>query len=337
MRIGCVGAGYFAQFQLRAWHRMPEAHLVGVADQDPARLAALDLPHVAHHPGIASLLADHDLDILDIATPPATHASLIRQALGRVPVIICQKPFCASLAEAEAMVAEAGDTILIVHENFRFQPWYREIRRLLNTGRLGRVLQARFALRPGDGQGEEAYLDRQPYFRDMPRFLIRETGIHFIDVFRYLLGEPEAVYADLRRVNPVIAGEDAGIVIFDLADGGRAVFDGNRNLDHAAENTRMTLGEMEIEGTDATLRLTGDGAIHIRARNGASWQRHPHTFDDIDFGGNCVEAFQAHVLAGLSGKAMLETRATEYLTNLRLEALIYASAQQGAKLPLPHR
>ena len=44
-----------------------------------------------------------------------------------------------------------------------------------------------------------AYLDRQPFFRDYPRLLIYETGVHFIDTFRFLLGEVEEVYANLRR------------------------------------------------------------------------------------------------------------------------------------------
>ncbi|MEM7614963.1 MAG: Gfo/Idh/MocA family oxidoreductase [Pseudomonadota bacterium] len=334
MRVGSVGAGYFAQFQLRAWQRLDGADLVGVADQDPARRAALNLPGVPLYEGLSGLLLEGWLDILDIATPPATHSRLIREALGRVPVIICQKPFCESLADAEALVSEVQGSTLIIHEKFRFQPWYREIAALLAEGTLGQVSQARFALRPGDGSGPDAYLDRQPYFREMPRFLIRETGIHLIDVFRYLLGEPEAVYSDLRRINPALAGEDAGMVIFDLAGGGRAVFDGNRTLDHAASNTRLTMGELEIEGTEATLRLTGDGALHLRARGSVTWHRHPYTFDDIDFGGNCVEAFQEHVLAGVAGQGRLETLAQDYLANLRLEAAIYASDAQGAKLRL---
>ncbi|MEO0763052.1 MAG: hypothetical protein AAFZ09_14815, partial [Pseudomonadota bacterium] len=60
-----------------------------------------------------------------------------------------------------------------------------------------------------DGQGPDAYHARQPYFQRMPRFLVHETAVHWIDTFRYLMGEAETVYADLRRLNPAIAGEDA--------------------------------------------------------------------------------------------------------------------------------
>ncbi|MEZ5906603.1 MAG: hypothetical protein R3C69_16410 [Geminicoccaceae bacterium] len=91
-----------------------------------------------------------------------------------------------------------------------------EIRRQLEGRANRRLFQASFRLRTGDGQGPRAYLDRQPYFQQMGRFLVHETAIHFIDVFRFLLGEPEAVLARLVRLNPAIAGEDAG-VIFEFA------------------------------------------------------------------------------------------------------------------------
>ncbi len=117
--------------------------------------------------------------------------------------------------------ANAGQ--VFVHENFRFQPWYSLLKTLIDKGAIGEPSQLSFRLRPGDGQGDQAYLERQPYFRDMPRFLVHETAIHWIDTFRYLFGEVTAVYARLRRCNPVIAGEDAGMILFDFANGRQGV------------------------------------------------------------------------------------------------------------------
>ena len=95
-------------------------------------------------------------DVLDIVTPPETHHTLVLLAceLG-VPTIVCQKPLAPTLAEAAAIVAlaERHGTRLVVHENFRFQPWHREIRALVHGGAVGTVLNATFRLRPGDGQG----------------------------------------------------------------------------------------------------------------------------------------------------------------------------------------
>ena len=49
-----------------------------------------------------------------------------------------------------------------------------------------------------------------------------------------MFGDVSHVYADLRRLNPVIAGEDAGLILFDFANGARGLFDGNRLADHRA-------------------------------------------------------------------------------------------------------
>ncbi len=103
--------------------------------------------------------------------------------------VVCQKALAPGEAQAREIVetAEAAGVPLVVHENFRFSPWYREARRLLEAGTLGVPHSVAFRLRPGDGQGPSAYLDRQPYFREMPRLLVYETAIHFVDTFRYLL------------------------------------------------------------------------------------------------------------------------------------------------------
>lgn len=337
-RVGMVGYGYFARFHLNAWQRLPNAALAALAEADPQRRAAAgrEAPELDVFDTAEEMLAAGTLDIVDVVTPPSTHPALIRPLLGQVRAVICQKPFCDTLSQAQALANAARDssTLLIIHENFRFQPWYREIRQLLQAGRLGRAVQARFRFRPGDGAGLDAYLDRQPYFRDMKQFLIRETGIHWIDVFRFLFGEPVALSADLFRTNPVIAGEDSGSFTFCMADGARITFDGNRTLDHAARNRRLTMGEFLIEGTAASLFLSGDGVIQLRNFGSDIWQQHAYSFDDRDFGGDCVYRFQRHVLDHLSGATPVENTASDYLKNLALQSLIYRSAEEGVRLIL---
>ena len=71
-------------------------------------------------------------------------------------------------------------------------------------------------MRSEDGQGEYAYLDRQPYFQKIERFLIHETAMHFIDIFRFLFLETYSVFAILSKFNKNIKGEDTGKVFFKL-------------------------------------------------------------------------------------------------------------------------
>jgi predicted dehydrogenase len=332
LRVACLGAGFFAQFHYEAWRDTPRVRLVGACDSDLEKAKATGVPAFGEFKAMLKMARP---DLVDIVTPPQTHLSAIRLAVDHgVRAIICQKPFCRSMEEAREAVdlAEAAGIPLVVHENFRFQPWYRTIRQALEDGLIGDPLQITFRLRTGDGQGPEAYLDRQPYFQDMPRLLVHETGVHWIDTFRYLLGDPEAVYADLRKLNPVIAGEDAGYFIFDFPNGVRALFDGNRLLDHAAENCRTTLGEALVEGTRGTLSLAGDGSVRLRHFGSTDenvllaaqkWQ---------GFGGDCVKNLICHVVEGLLDGRPLENEARDYLQVIAIEQALYRSDQEGRKI-----
>ncbi len=333
-----AGGGYFGRIQASAWQRIDGVRLVGIADSsDQTRTELKTLfPDIAIEADLQTLVAAGGIDLVDLATPPATHAELISPLLGKVSSIICQKPFCENLGVAQTLVdeAEARGTRLIVHENFRFMPWYRAIARILSSGELGEIRQAHFKMRPGDGNGENAYLERQPYFQTMERFLIHETGIHWIDVFRFLFGEPEAIYADLWRSNPAIRGEDSGIVILTMKNGVRATFDANRTLDHTARNHRLTMGEFTLEGSDASLFLDGDGTITIRPFGSNVETAVAYELIDRDFGGDCVFHFQNHVIDHLKNGCPLETLAADYLQNIRIEEAAYRSAGTGSKIML---
>jgi predicted dehydrogenase len=335
-RIAVVGAGYFAQFHLEGW-RDAGAQVLGLCDLDAERARALagrfGIEHVCTD--VEELLDTTRPDVVDVVLPPAAQFNVVVATLARQLPTICQKPFGRSWVEAVAMadLSTRHRTPLVVHENFRFTPWFRECKRLIDAEHFGRVLGISFRLRPGDGQGPRAYLDRQPYFQQMPQLLVRETAVHFIDTFRYLLGEVRAVTARLRRLNPVILGEDAGLIIFEFDDNRSGLFDGNRLNDHVAQNTRRTLGEMWLEGEAGVLRLDGDARLWFKPHGGMEAE---HLYDRGGvgaFGGACTQ-LQSHVLAHLSNGAALENAALDYLPNLAVQAAIYQSHTSGRRVVL---
>jgi D-apiose dehydrogenase len=336
LRVATVGAGYFAQFHHDAWARMDDVDLVAICDRDEAKAraasAAASAPPVYTDAG--TMLDAVEVDLLDIATPPDTHLAMIELAARHKIPAICQKAFCRSLDEARRAteIAERAGISLVVHENFRFQPWHREIKAFIERGDLGEIMQASFRLRPGDGRGPRAYLDRQPYFQTMERFLIHETGIHFIDTFRYLFGEVSALSARLVRLNPAIRGEDAGIVMFEFAGGPRVVFDGNRLLDHAADNHRLTMGEMLVEGTKASLRLDGWGRLFLRGFGEREEREIAFGWNARGFAGDSVFLLQQHVVDHVLHGAPVMNSARDYLVNLAIEEAIYRSSEQEGAL-----
>jgi predicted dehydrogenase len=275
-------------------------------------------------------------DIIDIVTPPPTHSEFVSAAVETGASVICQKPFTGSYAGAQSLVDRLGEKVdrVFVHENIRFQPWYARLKTLIDEGAIGAPSQLAFRLRPGDGQGDQAYLDRQPYFRDMPRFLVHETGIHWIDTFRYLFGEVSAVYARLRRGNPVIAGEDAGMILFDFVNGRQGLFDANRLLDHAADNPRLTMGDMLIEGTGGSLSLDGFANIRLRRFGSDTWEEQDYAWCDENFGGDCVYRTNRHIVEHLVQGSPVVNSAADYLVNLHIEEAIYRSADCGRRIEL---
>ena len=333
-RVACVGAGYFAAYHYDAWRRIEGVELVGAVDPDRAAAVRTGCRPFE---SLEALLTAESPDLLDIATPPDTHLALLREAVSAgVRWIICQKPFCGSLDGAREAVelARASGATIVVHDNFRFQPWYRRIRALLDAGVIGELLQISFRLRPGDGQGADAYLARQPYFRTMPQLLVHETAVHWIDTFRFLMGDPDWVFADLQTLNPVIRGEDAGLILFGYDDGRRALFDGNRLLDHAADDHRLTLGDCLVEGTGGSLALSGDGALRFRPFRDPAWQCVLPAWQGGGFGGDCVLALQSHVVHAWQHGAVPENTAAEYLPVREIEAAVYRSAQHGRREPV---
>jgi D-apiose dehydrogenase len=329
LRVAVIGTGYFSQFHLQGWEQVEGARVTALCDRDNA-VAAAAATHFnidTVEGDLAVLVTRDDIDLFDVIVPPAAQSDVLDVLLPLGKPVICQKPFGCNYVQATAFTAAAHqhNTPLIVHENFRFMPWFREAKRLVDSGALGTLHNISFRLRPGDGQGPDAYLNRQPYFQKMPRLLVVETAIHLIDTFRMICGEVSSIYAQLRRLNPVIAGEDAGIIVFDFDSGAAGLFDGNRLNDHVASNTRTTMGEMWLEGSAGVLRLDGDARLWFKPHQ---QPEHEHTYSRGNakaFGGGACQALQQHVVNALRSNRTPENTAADYLTNLRIQEAVYRS------------
>jgi predicted dehydrogenase len=338
LRVACVGAGYFSRFHHRAWRSLDGVTLAAICDLDRARAgaAAAQCGVEDVYTDFATMLDAVEPGLVDIVTPPASQWALVSAALTRRIPVICQKPFGTDFADAQRMTAaaQAHGVPLVVHENIRWSPWYREARRLIADGRLGSLHAVAFRLRPGDGQGAAAYADRQPYFRVMPRLLVVETAIHWIDTFRFLMGEVAAVYARLRRVNPAIAGEDAGYLLLEFDGGATGLFDGNRLNDHVASDPRRTMGEMWLEGSRGVLRLDGEARLWWKDHHGAE-REHPYDRGPADeFAGGACTRLQQHVVDHLVDGTPLENSAQAYLANLAVQEALYRSHAEGRRIEM---
>ena len=327
-RIAVIGTGYFSQFHYDAWRRL-KVNLVGVCsfDQKKARLVASSFKNCNFFFDFEKMIKLTNPTLIDIITPPTEHLKIIKKISKYGIDIICQKPFTNSLEEAKSVLdlAKKSGIKIIVHENFRFQPWHIQIKKMLKEKIIGKPFQITFKMRPGDGRGQNAYLNRQPYFQKMKKFLIHETGIHFIDLYRFFFGEINSVAAFLFKLNKNIQGEDQGFVIFQFKNGIKGIFDANRLSDHIAEDRRLTIGDLFLEGEKGTIRLDGNGNIFFRKFLSNNEKKINYSWSNKGFAGDSVYFFQKHVIEQLNKNKTINSQIEKYLINIKIEEAIYNS------------
>jgi predicted dehydrogenase len=207
-----------SEFHLRAWARIPEVEVVGLAD--PRREAAearrdAHAPQARVHPTLAALLDAERPDLVEVLTPPWRHAEHCLAAAEAGAHVICQKPLCDELDAARRLVAAMDERgqgrRFVVHENHRFRPWFD---RLLAEVRAGAIGAPRF-LRIDQFDPREP---PEAFKNEAPRAALYEYGTHLVDLMRALLGEPRRVFARAHRPNPRVRGESLAHATYDFGE-----------------------------------------------------------------------------------------------------------------------
>jgi predicted dehydrogenase len=142
VHVAVVGYGYWGSKHVRVLSGMPDV-AVTVIDRDVARLDEA----AAYYPSMekAATSLDDVLDRVDavvVATPPGSHHDVAVQALQAGKHVLVEKPMAVSVADAEAMVAaaHANEVQLTVGHTFEYNPAVRQLRDIIRSGQLGRVL-----------------------------------------------------------------------------------------------------------------------------------------------------------------------------------------------------
>lgn len=335
LRGAALGAGYFAPFQYEAWTRIPEVEIAAMYNRTEERARPIMKQYAVprYYADWREMIDIERPDFVDIITPPETHEEMCAYAAERGVHIICQKPLAPAFDTSRRIVesAQAAGVRFMVHENFRWQPWYRTIKQIQSEGIIGEFTHVAFVMRMGDGWGQDAYLARQPFFREYPRLLIYETGVHFIDTFRFLLGEVTSVFANLRRLNPVIQGEDAGQLLLRFASGATAIWDANRYNEVEAESPRFTFGHMRIDGTNGHLTMDTESNIRVKVL-GEPGRDVPYSREKKNFAGDCVYFLQRHFVDCMLSGREFESNGHDYLKTIRVVDAAYESARRGENM-----
>ena len=190
-RLALVGAGRFGAFLAEAVAAVPECECVAVADVDPS--AAHDVASAVGGEAIDlgeldALLASGRVDALVVATPPATHADLVRRALHAGLDVFVEKPVATDLDEAEelAALAEQHDRVVVVDHVLRYNPLLRALRRIQEQ--MG--WQVTRFLFDNDAADESLGADHWFWDEAVSGGIFVEHGVHFFDAATLFVDEP---------------------------------------------------------------------------------------------------------------------------------------------------
>ncbi|HEY6518392.1 MAG TPA: Gfo/Idh/MocA family oxidoreductase [Roseiarcus sp.] len=195
-RIGALGAGFImAEVQLASYAEagFPIAAIASRTRSKAEEVAnRWGIPKVHDDP--IALIADPDVEILDIAYPPDQQPDLIREALRQkhIKAILAQKPLALNFATAKAVIAEAktAGKILSVNQNMRFDQSMRVLKQILDRRELGEPVLATIEMR--------AIPHWQPFLEAYDRLTLLNMSVHHLDVLRFLLGDPDEIYTAAR-------------------------------------------------------------------------------------------------------------------------------------------
>ena len=338
LRGAIIGLGNVAVHgHLPGWLARRDVTIVAAADASPVRRSELAarVPGARWYDSAEALLDREALDFVDICTPPATHAGVIRSALQRGLHVLCEKPLVCrweDLGELAGLAAEGRKVLHTVH-NWHQAPIIRCVRDLLRQEAIGEVTHCRWEVlrtKPaitGDGRTGNWRLD--PAMAGGG--ILVDHGWHAFYVLHGWLGRaPTQVSACLEtRRHTQYPLEDTAAVHLRFPNATGEVF-----LTWAADERRTWA---EVEGTQGTIRVEDSTVVLSEAGPRRSERR--ETFSPaLSEGSHHPDWFvgvAGEFVAGIADESVRQSNLSEASLCVTLMATAQESSRQGgAWLPI---
>ncbi len=262
------GAGNIARHgHLRALTSEPDLadglRITSCCDLAPENLEAVRSawPGIRTYRGAEALWTSESPNFVDICTPPAAHAEVIRAAAARNVHIFCEKPLCETPREAERLerVLEGRRLVFMAGHQYHFAPPWRAVVDEVRRGTIGEVRFVEWRVwrteaNPGN-----------PHWRPAWRTdaaaagggILMDHGVHVAYQLRSLLGDPERVTARLQNLRTAgYAVEDTATVIFEYPHAVARI-----GFTWAAPARRI---ETHLVGTKGEIRMMDDRIALLR-------------------------------------------------------------------------
>ncbi|HYB11251.1 MAG TPA: Gfo/Idh/MocA family oxidoreductase [Alphaproteobacteria bacterium] len=325
LNVALAGAGMISWYHLTAWRKLgSRVRLVAVCDPDAGRAKKR-----ADEFGIGktyrerdAMLDEEEIDALDVASPRETHAAWVEAAAARAIDALCQKPMTPTLSQSEALVRRvAGKMRLMIHENWRFRPWFRELKRWIAGGDIGEIVLGRMAMINSgflpDSTGQRPAFVRQPFMQHEARLMIAEVLIHHLDTMRYLCGDLRVVGSRATRTLADVTGETVAAVFLETPSGAPVTVTGTMA---AVGYPVRPPDRLEIVGTKASVMFE-DNELRLLGS-----EQRCVSYDAAEGYQGSFDGVIAHFVDCLESGAPFETGPEDNLETLRLVEHAYWAA-----------
>jgi predicted dehydrogenase len=253
-----VGTGFGCLTHVRAL-RAAGFEVVALVGRDPGRTTErarrFDVPHPCT--ALADALGRDDVEVVTVATPPATHRAIVEEVAGSGRHVLCEKPFARDTAEARAMLAaaEAAGVVHLVGTEFRFASGQALLRRAVADGMIGTPRLATFMLHMPLLADPAAAVPEWWSDAGQSGGWLGAHAAHVIDQVRTTLGEISGVSAGLNVVSDhPWSAEDSYTVHFRAGE-----------VEGVMQSSAGAFGDIlvttRIAGTGGTLTLEGDRVV----------------------------------------------------------------------------
>ena len=335
LRFAVLGTGFWARYQLAAWREVPGARCVALYNR--TRSKAEKLAHELEVPAVFDdadrLIREVQPDFLDVITDVETHAQFVQLAATRRIPVICQKPMAPNLATAREMAATCARAGVpcFIHENWRWQHPFRELKRVLDSGVIGGVFRGRI-----DYANSFPVFENQPFLRELEQFILTDIGSHILDTARFLFGEASRLSCQTSRVHADIKGEDVATVMMEI---GGATVTCNMSYASRVEHDRFPETFVFVEGSEGSVELAPDHWLRVTTANGTTSRRVPppyYAWADPRYAlvHSSIVACHTNLLHALQTSTLPETDAADNLRTLQLVFAAYDSARERRVIEL---
>lgn len=342
LQVALVGYGLAgATFHAPLITATPGLRLASIVTRDATRRAAA----AARHPGVRlvdtadALLAGPDRpDLVVVASPSGTHASLARATLAAGCHVVVDKPVAGTYAEAAGIgqLARERGRFAIPFQNRRWDGDFLTLRKLLDEGTLGQVY--RFESRFERWRAEPRPRWCRPGARAAVEGIVYDIGSHLVDQALVAFGPVERVFATLRRVRPALQVEDDAVLVLEHATGVHSHLYLSASAAHPGARFRVsgTRGgyvKYGLDGQEAALAAGVDPAS-------AQWGAEPRSaWGTLAVGGARAPVpglaggyarFYPAVAAALRNEGAVPVRWESAAAVLRVLEAVFTAADSGA-------